>query len=161
MPPLNAGAWHPHVPSLRFPSDRDGSITPPQPGKGAVWVAGSEEETRSPPRCWLRLCHAAGCELHLSQGNCRSVDPCSHRTWHHRGICPKHPQAGQFMDFAAHEFCLNLETRSWQSEPLQALIKIWGLVGSSAALASILKGSRQDLAEEIPEPGTEKTISFV
>lgn len=65
------------------------------------------------------------------------------------------------MDFAAHEFCLNLETRSWQSEPLQALIKIWGLVGSSAALASILKGSRQDLAEEIPEPGTEKTISFV
>lgn len=122
---------------------------------------GSEEETRSLPRCWLRLCHTAGCQLHFSHGKRRSIDPCSHWTRHPCWIYPKCPQAGQFMDFAAHEFCLDLETRSWQSEPLQALIKIWGLVGSSAALASILKGSRQDLAEEIPEPGTEMTISFL
>lgn len=74
---------------------------------------------------------------------------------------PQVPSAGQFMDFAAHEFCLDLGTRSWQYEPLQALIKILGLVGSSAALPSIVKGNGRDLAEEIPEPGTEMTISFL
>lgn len=50
---------------------------------------------------------------------------------------------------------------SRQSELLQTLIKTWDLAGTSTALASLSKGCMQDLAEEIPEPGTEMTISFL
>lgn len=60
------------------------------------------EETPPLPHAWLWLCHATGCELHLSHGECRITDPCSRRTQHHCWIRPSCPQAGQFMDFAAH-----------------------------------------------------------
>lgn len=48
-----------------------------------------------------------------------------------------------------------------QTELLQILIKTWGLAGTCTALASVSKGCMQDLAEEIPEPGTEITFSFL
>lgn len=48
-----------------------------------------------------------------------------------------------------------------QSDLLQILIKTWGLAVTSTASASVSKECTQDLAEEIPEPGTEMTMSFL
>lgn len=53
------------------------------------------------------------------------------------------PGCLQIMDFPAPEFSLVLETWTWQYEPVQALIKIWDLFISCAALASINTG-RED-----------------
>lgn len=47
------------------------------------------------------------------------------------------------MDFPAPEFSLVLETWTWQYEPVEALIKIWDLFISCAALASISTGREE------------------
>ena len=76
MPSLNAGASLCAFPAVPLRQRRAHRLPAAgQRSQGAVRAVGSEEETRDLPRCWLRLCHTAGWELHLWRGKCRPLQP--------------------------------------------------------------------------------------